>query len=368
MSLKEYGFWEYTCPGAGECSHYEVSDWERLLDDMAGGGMNSLALVIKWLTTGYKTSLKWLDQDNSCKVIASDNKILLETIKMAQERNIKIWLVAVCSHFQIKEFGIEPPNHKKEGTFFYDPDYPGVLERMVSMFEEIAKIFGSAYGIVVEMESVEYDWPHRIPLYNEWAREKGRESYEQLKNLPLDARAYSLHSWRDFLTWRRCLALKEIERAVRGVGFKGNLSMICETGNETGSYHQAINLKDYKELMPGWGAVTYDYDRDLNRWAGADFCMVQPKKTGLTTYYLGRGIMTYAGGGRSITIPLEDHWKIDIEDILKFNLDGFWFFGADAGGENSHCSLKKLSSWGFKDGITARRQLLEIGRDIRLKL
>jgi len=232
--------------------------------------------------------------------------------------------------------------------------------------KSVGEIFSSVYGIVVEMESVEYDWPHRIPLYDRWAKENGRESYKEIRNLPLDARAYRIHSWRDFLTWRRCVALKEIERAVRNTGFKGKLSMICETCNEIGSYHQTLNLKKYKEMMPGWDAVTYNYDRDRNRWAGVDFDMVQPKQVGLTTYYLGRGVMTW---GRGLTIPIEENWKLDLADVLKFGVDGFWFFGADASEKgNGHCSLKKLNSLGFSDGIKARRRLLEIGKEMGLQV
>lgn len=361
MRPKEYGFWEYTCPNAGECAHYEISNWERLLDEMSEAGMNSLAVVVKWLTTGYRSRFDWLDQDSSCKVISSGNEVLLRAMEMAKQRGIVVWIVAVCTHMQIKEFGIEPPNHKKEGTFPYDPDQPGVLERMVGLFREVAGIFHAADGIVVEMESVEFDWPHRIPLYEKWAEENGRQSYEQLRNLPLDARAYRIHAWRDFLTWRRCLALRGIERAVRDTGYRGRLSMICETCNEAGSFHQAVNLKTYKKMMPGWAAVTYDYDRDLNRWAGADFCMDQPKRAGLETYYLGRGVMTY---GRDLTIPVEEDWRRDLEDASNFGVDGFWFFGADAGGENPHCSLKKLNTWGFHDGASARRRILELGREI----
>lgn len=359
--MKEYGFWEYTMPGAGECWKYSLDDWKKLLDDMAAGRMNSLALAIKWHTTGYKSSFSWLDQDPACAIIRNGNRMLLQVIEEARRRNIRVWLAAVCSHFQVKEFGLEPPHHSRSGSFYYDPDYPGVRERMTALFREIAELFGAAHGLVVEMESVEFDWPHRIPIYNAWAAKEGRKSYAELRNLPMDARAYRIHDWRDFLTIRRCLALKEIEKAVRAAGFGGKLAMICETSNEHGSFHQALNLRIYRQEMPGWGAVTYDYDRDMNRWSCADFCIVHPKEIGLETFYLGRGVMTYS---RDLTISLEENWLRDMQDAVEFGADGLWFFGADAGGENCHCSLKKLKSLGYADGITARRKIIETGLNI----
>ena len=359
--MQEYGFWEYTCPGAGKCESYTLADWTKLLDDMAAGGMNSLALVIKWSTTGYKSHLPWLDQNPNCTIIASGNRLLTQVMALAKARQIKVWLVVVCTHHQVKEYGIVPPTGQTDGSFFYDQDYPGVLERSVAMFAEIAELFSAADGIVVEMESVEFDWPHRIPLYNQWAREHGKPLHAELRQLPLDARAYRIHAWREFLTWRRCLALQAIEKGIRGTGYGGRLAMICETSNEFGSYIQVLNLAAYREAMPGWAAVTYDYDRDQNSLATVDFCMLQPQAAGLATFYLGRGVMTY---GRELTIPLEEHWRRDLADAMKYGVEGFWFFGADAvAGENAHFGQAKLKRMGFATGLSARRRLLKIGKE-----
>jgi len=362
MALNEYGVWEYTCPGAGPCGGYNIEDWLCLLDDMAAHGMNSLALVIKWATTGYKSALPWLDQDPSCKAISSNNRILLMVLAEAKKRNILVWLVVVCSYHQVKEFGWVPPNGQTTGAFSYDPDYPGMPDRMVRLFREIAEIFGAAHGIIAEMESVEFDWPYRVPLYNAWAVRNGRKSYEALRQLPMDARAYRIHDWRDYLTERRCSVLKDIEVSLRAAGFGGKLAMICETCNEEGSYHQVLNLKRYRETMPGWGAVFYEYHRNINRWSGADFGIAQPKELGLETYYLGRGVMTY--DSHLLTIPLEENWRRDLEDVVRFGANGFWFFGADAGGGDCHCSLKTLQSWGYSDGLEARRRMFELGMNM----
>ena len=60
--LKEYGFWDYTTPLAGGMEMFRRDDYLLLLDDMAGAGMNSLAVNIKWCTTGYRSRLDFLDQ------------------------------------------------------------------------------------------------------------------------------------------------------------------------------------------------------------------------------------------------------------------------------------------------------------------
>ena len=365
--MKEFGFWEYTCPGSGKVSKYKLEDWEALLDDMTSGGMNSLALNIKWFTTGYKSSLEWLDQDNAATAVASGNDILHKVMKMAHTRKIKVWLVVIGSFFQIREFGIIPPSGRTEGVFNYDPDQPGVLEKVNRMFEEIAELFGSsADGIIVEMENSDFDWPHRIPLYNNWAEENKRPCYEKIKLQHMDPRSYQKHDWRDFITWRRCLALKEVEKTVRNRGFTGPLSMICEARNEYGSYAQALNLHKYKEMMPCWKAVSYGYNRDINRWSGVDFCIEQPKKAGLEIYYLGRGVMTYRSCPQKLSISLETHWQIDIDDVKKFQPEGFWFFGADSDEDpNSHCETSKLKNIGFENGIAARKALIKSAKTLR---
>lgn len=363
------GFWEYTTPGgSGPVAWYSEKEWEMLLDDMAEAQMDSIVLLIKWSSTGYKSSLPFLDQDESASVIASDNRLLYRIIEMAKERNMEVWLAVVCSHFTVNEFGILPPDGRTKPTFHYDPDHPGVQEKINALFEEIATLFGKQVdGIIVEMESVEFDWPHRIPIYNQWAQENDKPCYEKLKLQYMDARAYQKHTWREFLTSRRCKSLKQIETNVRDAGFTGKLSMICETCNEYGSFNHAVNLKQYAETMQDWEAVSYNYWKHQNRLSGIDFCIEQPKEEGLKTHYLCRGVMSYAN---TLTIPLREHWKLDIEDAFKYQPDTLWFFGADADESERNkgdiCylpELKKMDS--FSDGIEARKELLSILKKYR---
>ena len=364
MFPEVYGFWEYTTPGAGACCQYTREDWIRLLDDMQAGGMNALTLGIRWNTTGYRSSLPWLDQDPACRVIATDNALLHAIIDLAQARAIRVWLAVVCSHAQVREYGRVPPTGKTSGSFFYDPDYPGMEERAVELMHEVASLFPAAAGLIVEMESVEFDWPYRVEPYNAWARAHGRKSYEELRQMHLDPRAYQIHDWRDYTAERRFALYRRIETAVRQAGYTGELASIIETGNEPGMICAVIKPQDYAAAMPGWTAVTYDYHRSLNRWAAAEFCMSAPKALGLKTLYLGRGIMTYALS--LLSIPLEENWRRDAEDVQRFGVDGFWLFGADADRQpNPHCHEPALQSLGFADGRTARLRLLEIIRERR---
>ena len=50
--------------------HYGENDLVDLLDDMAQARMNSLVMVIKWMTTGYRSQLGWLDQEPTNRAIA----------------------------------------------------------------------------------------------------------------------------------------------------------------------------------------------------------------------------------------------------------------------------------------------------------
>jgi hypothetical protein len=102
--MKEIGFWDYTCPRHGSVERYTESDWDILLDDMAVGGFNSLVLCPKWLTTGYRSSHGWLDQDPSCSAIALDNRPIHHALAGAQQRGIKTWLLIVATIFPTREF------------------------------------------------------------------------------------------------------------------------------------------------------------------------------------------------------------------------------------------------------------------------
>ena len=153
-----------------------------------------------------------------------------------------------------------------------------------------------------------------------------------------------------------------VESTLRSKGFQGDLGVICETGNHDYAVMHVNNLKYLHQLAPDWAALTYNYWKYRNRDAIADFCMVQPKKAGMRTYYLPRGVMTvFWEHSRSL---LEQNWQRDVEDVQRLQPDGLWWFGSGAVGEGVHVSESVLQKMGFASGVEARRRLLQIARPL----
>lgn len=294
--MNEIGFWDYTCPRNGSLERYTQADWDELLDDMVAGGFNSLVLGIKWLTTGYRSRLPWLDQDSTCTAIASDNRLIHHALRGARQRGIRTWLLVVATVHQAREFGLGAPTAGYLGAAPYDLDCPGLAERIELMAEEVVELFGAeADGFVLEMEFCDHEAPHRIPLYNEWARQNNRPDFATIKQVRLEPRSYPFQHWRDYTTSRRIEIMRRVERVVRGRGFTGKLASIAELANGDFAVLGNVNLQLLRAALPDWSLVTYDsvYDRRLNRLATMDFCVAQPKALGLHTAYLTRGVMTF---------------------------------------------------------------------------
>ena len=362
--LEEYGFWDYTTPGAGGMEAYQWDDYAALLDDMAGTGMNSLVIVVKWATTGYRSRLKYLDQDPSNQVIRSDNALLRRVIDEAHRHKIRVWLGAVVNCFDTARFTPKPyvSYQQFNGATLqmtlgiYDTDTPGILERSVEVFTELAELFPAADGLEVELEGSGREVEHRIPLYNEWAKRNGRPAFDQIGR-PHDPRISDLTAWRDYTTESRCRVLAAIEKALRSGGFRGQLAQICETGKRDYLIRQEVNLRMFHERFPDWAAITYEYNKWEHRYGMMDICIDEPKQLGLRVFYLGRGVMTWGGPKRPIS--LEQSWRMDVEDVSRFGPHGFWWFGSGAVNEGGHVALTRLRAEGYADGRTARKALLK---------
>ena len=108
QGLLEYGFWDYTTPAAGGMEAFRRDDYLLLLDDMAEAGMNSLAINVKWHSTGYRSHLPYLDQVSDNPAIASDNELLSEVIVEANRLNIKICMQAFVTGYPVEETRCEP--------------------------------------------------------------------------------------------------------------------------------------------------------------------------------------------------------------------------------------------------------------------
>ena len=358
----EYGFWDYTAPGTGGMEHYERDDYVRLLDDMAEAGMNSLVMVVKWMTTGYRSQLPWLDQEPTNPAVASDNDLIRFAIDEAQKRGIKAWLGAVVTQFVTAGYGKSPHRHfeiyvdrQPRDAAIHDLDMPHVADRAVAVFEELVELFPRADGLMVELEGGDIFAPHRVEPYDRWASERDKPT----------ADGDACPAYQEYATFRRCEVLNAVDRAVRAKGFEGDTATICEVINQDYSTYQAVDLAELARGAPDVAVVTYDYARWRRPTAVSDYCYVQPREHGFRTYYLGRGVMTWNKHWRSPQPPmpmsLQDQWAIDVEEAAKYKPDGFWWFGTGAVREGSHVDLGELRQLGFKDGRDARLQLIRCG-------
>ncbi|MFN0171703.1 MAG: hypothetical protein ACKV22_35250 [Bryobacteraceae bacterium] len=367
--LAEHGFWDYTTPGAGGMEAFQWDDYASLIDDMANAGMNSLMIYVKWLTTGYRSRLPFQDQLPGNPVIASDNELLRRVIAAAGKRGIRVWLGAAVTYFEVAKFGSEPYRTIDAMSGFglpikvglYDSDTPGLIERIVEIYEELVDLFPGISGLNVELEGAGVETPRRIARYEQWAREKGRAPFEKLGH-PLNPRTFDAPDWRDYTTESRLRVLVAVEAAVRRKGFRGGLSMICETGRGRYAIGQEVNLDEFHKRLPHWIAVTYEYDKWNHRYAMMDLCIDQPKTLGIPVFYLPRGVMTW--GRWPLPVTLEESWRLDIEDIRRFRPNGVWWFGCGTANEGAHVSAKRLKQSGYSHPVEARRALLKLVRDL----
>lgn len=157
----EHGFWDYTTPGAGGMEHYERDDYLRLLDDMGEAGMNSICVLPKWLTTGYRSRLPFLDQHADNPTTRSDNALLCETGRspylLTQEVDLNLlarecpWCTAVSY-----ECGYDKSNHRL-----------GMMELAVEDAKQAGlKTFYLPRGVMTWGR-----WPMALPLEESWRRD-----------------------------------------------------------------------------------------------------------------------------------------------------------------------------------------------------
>ncbi len=369
--IERIGFWDYTCPRHGSLETYTADDWDRLLDDMAAGGFNALALSVKWLTTGYFSSLPWLDQDPNCTAIASRNELIEHALRGAAARGIEVWLLVVGTQYHEPSFGIAPanPGARWGDIGLYDLDHPEIQSRILQMYAEIADLFGSMVsGIVVELELCDGDAPHRKPIYNAWAQANNQPDYDAIHEIDLEPRSYPFVCWRNFTTDRRIDMLDKIRDTMVEHGYAGQFATLVELENIPGAVVRNVNIERLRQALPDWELVTYDsvYDRNVNRLATMGFCIDEPKQLGFDVQYLTRGVMTFAAGWGEQVVDLETQWRQSIEDVLAHPPQTLWFMGSDARHDGSVCNLSKLPAFGFNDGRTARLKLMALAQEMNL--
>jgi hypothetical protein len=372
--LAEHGFWDYTTPGAGGMEGYGKDDYELLLDDMERMAMNSVVVMAKWLTTGYRSRLPFLDQHPDNPVTASDNRLLADFLEAAARRGMRTWIGAVASMYPTRmarslpsmtfedQFGGFP---LPEPVGIYDADTPEVREYSVRLMEDLYAQFPGVTGFMVELELCDIATPDRIPRYDAWAERNGRPRYQDLAR-PMASRWLDISSWRDYVTEGRAEILCSIRDALRARGFSGRLSTLCETGFLPYQVQQSVNLELLHTRCPELAAVSYDpnYDKSRCRLGIMEMAVEEPRRAGMESFYLPRGIMTWAGAW-PMALTLPEFWKAEQEDITRFRPDGVWWFGSGTGAgtcarpEGAHVSVARLRASGYEDGRAARRAFMQ---------
>jgi hypothetical protein len=375
--LKEHGFWDYTTPGAGGMEGYEGDDYARLLDDMSQAGMTSIVVMAKWLTTGYRSRLPFLDQHPDSPVTRSDNRLLSDFITAAVFRGIKVWLGAVVSMYPAAAVK-GPPSMSFSGEFggfplssptgVFDSDAPEVTEYSVAIFEELLALFPGVHGFLVELEHCDIAMPHRAAAYDAWAKENRRPAFDQICR-PIVPRNPDVAAWRDYATMSRLRVVSAVDTALRGRGFTGRLSLLCETGAHPFQVQQSMNLDMVKAALPDVACVSYDpnYDKTRNRQGIMEMAVEEPRRAGLESYYLPRGIMTWAGTW-PMKLSLEEFWKVEQDDIRRYEPAGVWWFGsgyARGRPEGAHVSAARLRQSGYADSAAARAAFITALRAYR---
>jgi hypothetical protein len=368
MNQSSHGFWDYTTPGAGGMEGYDSHDFDLLLEDMCEAGMRSVVVMAKWLTTGYRSRLPFLDQQADNLVIASGNRLLTRFLDRASKAGIETWIGAVVTMYPANSVPAEPLSIAQEisgtplpfpvGT--YDADTPQVCENGVAVMRELAEQFPMAGGLLVEMECSDRLMPHRIPRYDAWAAENGRPRFADLTR-KISACNPDLSPWRDYTTSRRIAIVCEIEDSLRAAGYKGRLATICEVGYLDLEVVAEVNLRAFKAACPDWLLVAYhsNYLKTRSRLGVMELAVEEPKRAGFACSYLPRGVMTWADAW-PLEIPLDRYWEMELEDIERFRPDYAWWFGSGTGSvaEGAHVSRTRLRDAGFVDGRAARRALL----------
>ena len=129
---------------------------------------------------------------------------------------------------------------------------------------------------------------------------------------------------------------------------------------------QSVNLELLHARCPDVAVISYDanYEKQRNRLGIMEMAVSEPKRAGMTTYYLPRGIMTWAGEW-PMKLSLPEFWRAEMEDIAGFEPDGVWWFGSGTGSipEGARVSVARLKESGYADGTEARRALLKTIKD-----
>lgn len=365
--MTRHGFWEYTTPGCGGAEFYQLEDYRTLFEDMADHGMTDIMLMVKWWTTGYRSDLPFLDQNEDNLAIASNNELIHQAIDLAHAAGISVTLGAVLSFYATEQFTIGRPYQVLPGCGGFDLGTdigvytltdPDVLQAGLEVAAELCRLFPTADGLMFELEASGHRTPETQERFVHWAQAEGVDTERDIH-----ARNYDFPAWRDFTTDLRAGFLRELASTCRKEGFTGKLSTIAETANNPYLVQHEVNLERLMAQAPTWQVIFYDYWRWQHRMAATDICIAQPKELGMDSAFLARGLMTYPhDGGWPLPIPLNRSWEFDAADLEAHQPNQAWWFGAGPvrSGPSTNVEEARLQASGFGSGRDARLRLAEI--------
>jgi hypothetical protein len=328
--------------------------------------------MVKWMTTGYRSQLPFLDQDQNNIAVASDNSSIRELLQAAARRGIKVWLGAVVTQYVASpawpapaggpRFQV-PVNGRSLPIGVYHLDTPSVVERAAAVMVEIATLFPEAAGLITEFEGGDEFGADRVPHYERWSRE------QQLPQLPAEPGSAA---FAEYAAWRRRQALATVLAKLRGAGCERDHATFCEVIKTHNGPQQTVPLAALARCFPEIAAITYDYSC-WDAWQeSVRQCMFEPARHGLRNCFIGRGVMTWNKAFCSpqppLPLPLPLQWQQQAAAALTAPLHAFWWFGAGAHGPGAHVDAGELRDLGFADSRSARTALLRAGAELAARL
>ncbi len=198
----EFGWWEVFAPSLHGRAHlWNANQWAEQIEWMASRGARTLFLYLHWYSTGYRSSLDWLDQPDYSLNVVAENAILRRLLRHARGRRIRVYLVNQVYVYDaeswkgptaLEEFP-DAAHYWPRRLVLAEAANSSVRNRIAKMFVEQAELFPNAAGLLLEGE--------------------GKAS----KGNYLAKRA---------LTEREARLTAKVERAVRRTGYTGEVGYI----------------------------------------------------------------------------------------------------------------------------------------------
>ncbi|NOZ56870.1 MAG: hypothetical protein GXO73_08820 [Calditrichaeota bacterium] len=198
----DFGWWEVFAPSLHGRAHlWNQAQWAEQIEWMGSRGARVLFLYLHWYSTGYHSSLAWLDQPDFSLNVATENAVLRRLLRQARGRKIRVYLVNQVYLYDAETYDgptvldefADAAHYWPKRLVVADAAETSVRNRIAKMFVEQAELFPNAAGFLLEGE--------------------GKTS----KGNYLAKRA---------LTEREAKLAAKVERAVRRTGYAGEVGYI----------------------------------------------------------------------------------------------------------------------------------------------